>query len=66
MAKEIEKRRFVPNLAAIADYLGCSKRTVQRYMSEAGFPALSSGRNRVSCTPDRLDAWMAKRNREDA
>ena len=66
MAKEIEKRRFLPNLDAIANYLGCSKRTVQRLMKDEGLPAVSMGLNRVTCTPDRLDAWLAKRNREAA
>ena len=66
MVKEIERRRFLPNLDVIADYLACSKRTVQRLMKDEGLPAVSMGRNRVTCTPDRLDAWMAKRNREAA
>jgi len=66
MRKEIARRRFLPNLAAIARYLGCSKRTVQRYMRGAGLPVLASGRNRVTALPERIDAWRRGRDQDPA
>jgi hypothetical protein len=54
--------RYLPNLTAIARYLGCSKRTTQRLVKNKGPPVLAQGRNRVSALPERLDAWRAQQD----
>jgi excisionase family DNA binding protein len=64
MTSKNVRHRYLPNLSAIADYLGCSKRTVQRLMRNAGLPVLSSGRNHVAALPERIDAW--RRSRDEA
>jgi predicted transcriptional regulator len=66
MARKNARHRFLQNLSAIADYLGCSKRTVQRYMKDAGLPVLSLGRNKVGALPERLDTWRAARDEDQA
>jgi hypothetical protein len=62
----MNKPRFLGSLTAIADYLSVSRRTVQRRMCDAGLPVLSQGRNKCSAIPERLDAWLAERNKEAA
>jgi predicted site-specific integrase-resolvase len=58
--------RYLSGLTAIAAYLGISRRTVQRYMKDAGLPVLASGHNRVAALPERVDAWRAQRDEDSA
>jgi AraC-like DNA-binding protein len=66
MARENTRQRFQPNLGAIARYLGCSERTVQRRMKRPGCPILSLGHNKVVVTADALDRWLADLERQSA
>jgi len=66
MFKENAEFLFLPNLAAISDYLKCSKRTVQRLIKNEGLPVLASGCNRVMALPERIDAWRAQRDKDSA
>ena len=66
MARQNLRNRYLPTLSTIADYLGVSKRTVQRYVRDEGLPVLSSGRNHVSALPERIDAWRAARDEDQA
>jgi hypothetical protein len=75
MIPGMSSRRFLGNLTAIARHLvanheryrrGCSTRTVQRLMQIPGCPILSMGCNRVIVTADKLDAWLAAREKATA
>ena len=61
MFKENAEFLFLPNLAAISDYLKCSKRTVQRLIKNEGLPVLASGCNRVmpvACLRAAVRPWV--------
>ena len=64
--KTSRQPRYLPDLASIAAYLRCSRRTVQRLVRDAGLPVLSQGRNKCSAVPERIDAWRAQRDKDSA